>query len=79
MSNMNNQINELSDKLFKAVDPNDPYTYEEFMREYSNTNEQPNNDLPFFVNLNFVNNNIQNEQQKEQKTEKDISYITYLI
>ena len=28
---------------------------------------------------NFVNDNIQNEQQKEQKTEKDISYITYLI
>ena len=27
----------------------------------------------------FVNNNIHNEQQKEQKPEKDISYITYLI
>jgi dUTP pyrophosphatase len=52
---MSNQINELSDKLFKAIDPLDPYSYEQFIEEYGGMYDQSSGDLPFFVNLNFVN------------------------
>ena len=52
---MSNQINELSDKLFKAIDPLDSYSYEQFIEEYGSMYGQSGDDLPFFVNLNFVN------------------------
>lgn len=57
---MDKRVDELRDKLFKAVDPNHPYTYDEFVSEYGNmydttvvTNE---NVLDSFkMDINFVN------------------------
>jgi dUTP pyrophosphatase len=64
---MDNQVNELSEKLSKAVDPFDPYSYEQFIEEYGNMYDQPSNDLAFFVNLNFVNKS--KNQDPEYATE----------
>ena len=64
---MDNQVNELSEKLSKAIDPFDPYSYEQFIEEYGNMYDQSNNDLSFFVNLNFVNKS--ENQDPEYATE----------
>ena len=53
---MDNRVNELSDKLFKAIDPSNPYSYDEFIKEYSNQYKEVNDPLSFSINLNFVNN-----------------------
>jgi dUTP pyrophosphatase len=52
---MNSDINTLRDKLARAIDPNDPYTHDEFMNEYGYNSDEYDTDLPFFINLNFVN------------------------
>jgi dUTP pyrophosphatase len=52
---MNSDINTLRDKLARAIDPNDPYTHDEFMNEYGYNSYEYDTDLPFFINLNFVN------------------------
>lgn len=53
---MDNRVNELSDKLFKAIDPNNPYSYDEFIHEYGNGYQESNDSPTFLINLNFVNN-----------------------
>ena len=53
---MDKRINELSDKLFKAVDPTDEsYSYDDFINEYGHVYEQPTNMEYHLLNLNFVN------------------------
>jgi len=53
---MDKRLNELSDKLFKAIDPSDPYSHDEFIKEYGNEYKELNNSSSFLINLNFVNN-----------------------
>ena len=36
---MDKRVDELRDKLFKAVDPNNSYSYDDFVNEYGNTHE----------------------------------------
>jgi len=57
---MDKRVDELRDKLFKAVDPNHPYTYDEFVKEYGNISEPTFNvdENPlngFKMNIDFVN------------------------
>jgi dUTP pyrophosphatase len=53
---MDKRINELSDKLFKAVDPTDEsYSYNDFINEYGHMYEQPSDMEYHLLNLNFVN------------------------
>jgi len=54
------QIDELREKLFKAVDPNNPYSYDEFISEYGNVYSDgfvTNNDslTNFKMDIKFVN------------------------
>lgn len=54
---MDKKINELSDKLFKAVDPtDDTYSYDDFIKEYGDMYQEKNDVTTFSINLNFVNN-----------------------
>jgi dUTP pyrophosphatase len=64
---MNDDVDKLSDKLFKAIDPSDSYTYEAFIAEYGNMYEQKSDILPYFLNLNFVNKS--KNQDPEYATE----------
>jgi hypothetical protein len=57
---MDKRVEELKDKLFKAVDPNHPYTYDEFVSEYGNmydttTVTDENTLISFKKDINFVN------------------------
>lgn len=60
------------DKLSKAIDPDNPYSYEEFMNEYSDTvdfgdvNASNNGDFVFNINVNYVNKS--NNQNPEYAT-----------
>ena len=48
---MDNRVNELSDKLFKAIDPNNPYSYDEFIHEYGNGYQESNDSPTFLINV----------------------------
>ena len=53
---MDKKINELSDKLFKAVDPtDDTYSYDDFIGEYGTMYQDKSDTQYFLINLNFVN------------------------
>jgi dUTP pyrophosphatase len=64
---MDKEVNELSEKLYKAIDPLDPYSYDQFIEEYGSMYDQSNDYLPYFVNLNFVNKS--KNQDPEYATE----------
>jgi dUTP pyrophosphatase len=55
----NKQIDELREKLFKVVDPNNPYQYEDFIDEYAEISmdsyNQPNPSETFKFDIEFVN------------------------
>ena len=55
----NKEIEELREKLFKVVDPNNPYLYDDFINEYSEINmDSYNQTLPnqtFKFDIEFVN------------------------
>lgn len=58
---MDKRVDELRDKLFKAVDPNNPYSYDDFINEYGTNGEASvmlanDNVLDGFkMNIDFVN------------------------
>jgi dUTP pyrophosphatase len=58
---MDKRVDELRDKLFKAVDPNNSYSYDDFVNEYGNTHESSftvSNDsvlTGFKMGVDFVN------------------------
>jgi dUTP pyrophosphatase len=64
---MDKEVNELSEKLYKAIDPLDPYSYDQFIEECGSMYDQSNDYLPYFVNLNFVNKS--KNQDPEYATE----------
>lgn len=63
MKNDENLIGDLMDKLSKAINPDDPYSYEEFMGEYSNSHGITQGDMiadtsildSFKFDINYVN------------------------
>jgi dUTP pyrophosphatase len=56
---MDKRVEELKDKLFKAIDPNNSYQYEDFMNEYGEINMDSYNQTPqnqsFKFDIEFVN------------------------
>lgn len=56
---MDKRVEELKDKLFKAVDPNNPYKYEDFIDEYGEISMDTYNQTPqnqtFKFDIEFVN------------------------
>lgn len=57
---------ELRNKLFKAIDPNDPYTYDEFISKYGNVTYNGDAFDTYKLNVNFVNKS--NNQDPEYAT-----------
>ena len=57
---------ELRNKLFKAIDPNDPYTYDEFISKYGNVTYNGDTFDTYKLNVNFVNKS--NNQDPEYAT-----------
>jgi dUTP pyrophosphatase len=63
MKNDENLMGDLMDKLSKAINPDDPYSYEEFMGEYSNSHGITQGDMiadtsildSFKFDINYVN------------------------
>jgi dUTP pyrophosphatase len=61
-----NNTEELKNKLFKAIDPNDPYTYDEFISQYRSVTANDNVFDTYKLNVNFVNKS--NNQDPEYAT-----------
>jgi dUTP pyrophosphatase len=61
-----NNTEELKNKLFKAIDPNDPYTYDEFISQYGSVTANDNVFDTYKLNVNFVNKS--NNQDPEYAT-----------
>jgi dUTP pyrophosphatase len=61
-----NNTEELKNKLFKAIDPNDPYTYDEFISQYGSVTANYNVFDTYKLNVNFVNKS--NNQDPEYAT-----------
>jgi dUTP pyrophosphatase len=61
-----NNTEELKNKLFKAIDPNDPYTYDEFISQYRSVTANDNVFDTYKLNVDFVNKS--NNQDPEYAT-----------